>query len=217
MRTRVLIVTALLLGAAAAVAAANRREASVPRTSFAEFPLEIDGWRGGQDAKLPDDVLKVLGVDDYMVRAYLQPGSDREGVGLYIGYWASQRQGDTMHSPLNCLPGAGWEPVSHSMIPLPVPGDDSGAHGPLANRYIVQSGLDQQYILYWYQGHGRVVASEYWNKFYLVADAIRLNRTDGAIVRISATIGPAGEAAAEQQALRFAKIVIPHLPRFLPN
>jgi EpsI family protein len=216
MRTRVLIVTGLLLAAAAAVTAANRPERPVARTSFAEFPAEIGEWSLFKGEELSADVLKILGADDYLVRLYSAPAPDKALVGLYIGYWNSQRQGDTMHSPLNCLPGAGWEPVSQSMIPLPVPGNP-GAKGPLANRYIVEQGLLRQYVLYWYQSRGRVVASEYWNKFYLIGDAVRLNRTDGAIVRITTDIKEAGEAAAERQVLRFAEILIPLLPTYLPN
>jgi EpsI family protein len=217
MRTRVLIVLIVLLAAAGAVAATNRPERPVIRQSFDQFPNFIEGWSGKPQKPFSDEELKILGVDDYLVRAYFPPAPERGGVGLYIGFWGSQRQGDTIHSPLNCLPGAGWEPVSQSMVALPVPGDDA-AQGPLANRYVVEKGLERQYVLYWYQSHGRVVASEYWSKFYLVSDALRLNRTDGAIVRIIAPIDTAGgEAAAEQQALRFAKILIPLLPTYLPN
>jgi EpsI family protein len=217
MRTRVLIVVAVLLGAAAAVAAANRPEQPVARKTFAEFPLEVADWSGKQEPPFTDEILKVLGVDDYLVRAYFAAPPDRAGVGLYIGYWGSQRQGDTIHSPLNCLPGSGWEPVSQSTVALPSFGDGTGP-APLANRYVVQKGLDKQYVLYWYQSHGRVVASEYWSKFFLVADAVRLNRTDGAIVRIIVAIDQSGdETTAERTALRFAKVLIPQLPGYLPN
>jgi len=224
MRTRVLIVLVVLMAAAVGVAATNRPERPTLRRAFADFPTEIGEWRGIQQEQFSAEVLKILGTDDYMVRAYSLPDRngayllrDRPAVGLYIGYWASQRQGDTIHSPLNCLPGAGFEPVSQSMVTLPVPGDDS-AKGPLANRYVVEKGLERQYVLYWYQSHGRVVASEYWSKFFLVADAIRLNRTDGAIVRIIAPVDPSGdETSAEALAMRFARVLIPLLPAYLPN
>ena len=94
-----------------------------------------------------------------------------------------------------------------------------GAPDLVVNRYVVQKGIDRQLVIYWYQSHGRVVASEYWSKFYLVADAVRLNRTDGAIVRIIVPI--AGESAgaeqkAENTAVSFAKELLPKLQPFLP-
>ena len=94
-------------------------------------------------------------------------------VGLYAGYYRSQRQGDTIHSPQNCLPGAGWRPVSSATINLTSPGGSVPV-----NQYVIQKGLDQQVVLYWYQGRGRVVANEYANKALLMWDAATLQRTN---------------------------------------
>jgi EpsI family protein len=176
--------------------------------------MQIGEWRGIQDPPFSQAVLDVLRADDYLTRSYYT--SDHAVVGLYIGYWNSQRQGDTIHSPLNCLPGAGWEPVSQDRIRLP--GGPSGTNRTI-NRDMIQKGLDRQLVLYWYQSHGRVVASEYWSKFYLITDAVRMNRTDGAIVRVIAAVsgeGPAGEQRAEHDAMRFVNILLPQLDAFLP-
>ena len=106
-------------------------------------------------------------------------------IGLYIGYYKSQREGDTMHSPLNCLPGAGWAPESQSYLTIPVSTSPGAAPQPITvNRYLIRKGADRQLVLYWYQSHGRVVASEYSSKIFMVLDAIRTNRTDGALVRV---------------------------------
>jgi EpsI family protein len=157
----------------------------------------------------------VLGVDDYLTRIYFTEGR-REGAGLYIGYYQSQRQGDTMHSPLNCLPGAGWEPVSRSTLHVNVstPLKEIGI-----NRYLIQKGLDRQLVLYWYQSHGRVVASEYWGKFYLIKDAVQLNRTDGSMVRVIVPVSSeaGGEQHAEEVAVRFVQTIFPQLAEFLPS
>jgi EpsI family protein len=217
MRTRVIVVLAGLLVAAGAVARADRYELPPSRLSLAVFPMEIGDWRGSQAPPFAASVLQVLGLDDYLTRTYFTP--DHAGVGLYIGYWKSQRQGDTIHSPLNCLPGAGFEPVSQSIMRIPDPRNPAGPTVPI-NRYVVQKGLDRQLILYWYQSHGRIVASEYWSKFYLVTDAVRLNRSDGAIVRVIAPIAdstPEAEQRAERDALRFVKDLVPKLAGFLPN
>jgi len=158
----------------------------------------------------------VLGVDDFLVRSYIGP--NREAVGLYVGYWQSQRTGSTIHSPQNCLPGAGWEPVEQSIVNFIDPRRPTQAL--TANRYVVQKDLDRMLVLYWYQSHGRIVASEYWSKIYLVTDAVRLDRTDAAIVRLTLPItGPGAEAVAraESQALAFAGVLLPALEQFLPN
>ncbi len=218
MTRRLALVLAFLIVAIAGVAATNRPERIVARESLAAFPMTVNTWRGAPTAPFSDDVLAVLGVDDYLTRVYTEAGQPG-GVGLYIGYWNSQRQGDTIHSPLNCLPGAGWEPLAQNRIAVP----DSRAAGATPasiNHLIVMKGLERQLVLYWYQSHGRVVASEYWNKLYLISDAVRMNRSDGAIVRVTSPIlgeGPAAIDVAERDAVRFVQDLMPHLSPFLPN
>ena len=121
---------------------------------------------------------------DYLNRGYWEPGMNKALLGLYIGYFRSQRTGATIHSPKNCLPGAGWNPAQSSVYQLPL---DDGRKVPI-NLYLIRKGLESEVVLYWYQSHGRVVASEYWGKFYLVYDALRLNRTDAALVRITVPV-----------------------------
>jgi EpsI family protein len=205
------------MGSAGLVARADRTEPVAIRQTLDHFPMIIGEWHGFQQEPFTKQVLAVLGVDDYLVRAYLTP--DQSGVGLYIGYYESQRQGDTMHSPLNCLPGTGWEPVSKSTVHVDVAANVGGPPRPIEiNRYVVQKGVDKQLVLYWYQAHNRIVASEYWGKFYLVADAVRLNRTDGALVRVTVPVPDrdAQEASAEAVGIRFVKAMFPFLANYLP-
>ena len=164
-----------------------------------------------------DSALAVLGLNDYLIRNYVAP--DRSSVNLYIGYWASQRQGDTIHSPLNCLPGAGWEPLSQTIITVPDSRTPSAGLLPV-NRVVVQKGLDRDLVLYWYQSHGRIIASEYWSRFHLVVDAVHMNRTDGAIVRVVAQIPDdtrEAEQVAETHAVTFIKVLLPQLGPYLPE
>ncbi len=87
------------------------------------------------------------------------------------------------------------------------------------NRVVIQKGLDRSLVLYWYQTHGRVVASEYWGKVYTVLDAIRYNRTDAALVRVIAPVGEGGAEPllrAQHAAEAFAGDVFTELPKFLP-
>ena len=126
----------------------------------------------------------------------------------------SQSTGDTIHSPKNCLPGSGWTPMETSYLQVPLPG-----RPPLrVNRYVIAQGSARDLVLYWYQAHGRTTPSEYWARLYLVADAIRMNRTDGALVRIITPIAQ-GETTghAQERAIGFAQQVVPAIDNYIPN
>ena len=217
MLNRAIVLSVTLLCGAAAVVRANRPEQAPPRVTFDQFPSQLGPWTGQPLPPMENKVLKVLGVDDYLNRVYYRP--DRAAAGLYIGYYNSQRQGDSIHSPQNCLPGSGWEPLERSDLAIPV-ATAAGSQDISVNRYLIQKGVDRQLVLYWYQSHGRVVASEYWSKFFLVRDAVRLNRTDAALVRVVVPIAggdDSGEGRAERQAVDFVKALFPQLPQYLPS
>jgi len=217
MRLRIAIVSIVLAAAAIAVARAERQEETPLRASFTGFPMQIGEWRGAVRPPLTEKVLAVLGLDDYMVRLYRR--GEKDYADLYVGYWKSQRQGDTMHSPQNCLPGAGWEPVSQSLLTMPDPRNPNGP--PLSlNRILIQKGIERQLVLYWYQGRGRVIGSEYMSKLYLMWDAAWKNRTDAAIVRIVVPVNGTSKAAeedGEKAALAFVAGLLPALNSFLPD
>jgi EpsI family protein len=213
---RAVALCAILVATTVFLANARRAEVAVTRTAFAHFPMTIGGWDATNAPPLDNDVLRVLGVDDYLSRIYYK--GNQAAVGFYMGFYGSQRQGDTIHSPLNCLPGAGWEPVSQGR--LTIANVDGQGRDITVNRYLIQKGLDRQLVLYWYQSHGRVVASEYFSKAYLMHDAIRLNRTDGSMVRVIAPVAAndaAGDADAERVAEEFVRLVFPLLPAYLPE
>ena len=185
-------------------------EAHVERKELKDFPQSIGAWqKTGNDQILDDETLKVLRASDYLLRNFRSP--DGQVVNLYVGYYASQRSGATYHSPLNCLPGSGWtlsEP-GKAMVTLP---DGSGF---IANKYVIQNGEYRSMMIYWYQGRGRNVASEYWGKVYTVFDSVRLRRSDGAMVRVTVPVGNS-EAAAEKTAIQFASTASSVLPEFVP-
>ena len=214
---RAVVVFVCLLFAGGVVARADRFEVPPDRSTLAGFPMALGTWQGVVLPPFSPSALAVLGLNDYLTRNYLEP--DRAGVNLYIGYWESQRQGDTIHSPLNCLPGAGWEPLSQTIISVPDARGPVGAAIPV-NRVVVQKGLDRDMVLYWYQSHGRIIASEYSSRFYLAVDAVRLNRTDGAIVRIVVPItgdSPEAEQQAQEAGVRFIDALLPVLSPYLPS
>ena len=217
---RITILTICLTLGAVFVAKASRTEQVPPRESLSELPYSLGKWTGREATPFEPEILAVLGVDEYVNRVY-SSGRTAGYAGLYIGYYQSQRQGDTIHSPLNCLPGSGWEPLSRTYLPVAVsvraglPPEEV-----TINRYVIRKGLERQVVLYWYQSHGRVVANEYRSKVLMVYDAVRLNRTDAALVRVVTPmvgIGPDAEKHATDEAVDFVRAMFPMLDRYLPS
>jgi EpsI family protein len=186
-------------------------EARVSRKELKDFPKQIGTWKqSGSDEQFDNQTLAVLRSSDYLLRSYR--GADGRVVNFYVGYYASQRDGATYHSPLNCLPGAGWvmnEPGTITITP-------EGRDPFVANRYLIQNGLHKELLIYWYQGRGRAIASEYWGKIYTVVDSVRLRRSDGAMVRIMTPVD-----GSESKALQAATDLAAHsstlLPEFVPD
>ena len=218
MVTRLLVTSFVLLGSAGYVAHATVTEVVPPRSSMATLPTRVGVWEGRPAPTMSAKVIAVLGVDDYIDREYMS--RTEPYVGLYVGFYKSQRQGDTMHSPLNCLPGAGWLPVKQDRATIPVTGSDGTPRDVTVNQFVIQKGLERLMVLYWYQSHGRVIASEYKSKLFMVYDAMRLNRTDAAMVRVITPIAgsaPGDEAAAAARARTFVQELFPSLANVLPS
>lgn len=205
---RILAVSAILALTGGFLLHASRPERVPLIEPLVAIPLTVGKWQGRDDAPMEPQILKVLGVDDYISRLYV---SGAGAASLYVGFYKSQRQGDAIHSPMNCLPGAGWNPSSKGYLNIQT--EDGKIN---VNRVVIQKGIQKQMVLYWYQSHGRVVASEYSAKIFAVLDALRTNRTDAALVRV---ITPAGaeEGAAEARVVDFVQRVFPYLVRFLPS
>jgi len=196
----------LLLALTVAFHSVSHGESIPLRRQLAYFPQTIGNWQG-QDVPL-DSRADALKADDVLTRTYA--AAHDLPIALYIAYFQSQRQGQTIHSPKNCLPGSGWTAVESRRETIEL---NDGAQVNL-NRYVVQDGDERQLVLYWYQSHGKTVASEYKAKVDLVVDAIRLNRTDGALVRVSL---PLQGAESEKQARDFLAQVYPLLKDYIPQ
>ena len=207
------LMLAVLLGASTGMAYLSHGEATPPAKPLSEFPAKMGPYASVIEWPLDKQTLDVLKVTDYLNRGYWSPEMGKDLLGLYIGYFRTQRQGATIHSPKNCLPGAGWNPAVSSIYQLPL---DDGRKVPV-NLYVLRRGLDEEVVLYWYQSHGRIIASEYWGKFYLVYDAMRLNRTDAALVRITVPVRNGDEAAAENRAFAFAKTITNNIDQVIPR
>lgn len=210
-RLRSLWPVLLLCSAALFLRTHSHAEVLPPHQELGAFPERIGVW-SGTDITIPRADLDVLGPGNFLERRYSAP--DRPDVDLFIAYFAAQTTGDQIHSPKHCLPGSGWSPFYSTVVHVP------WAKGQVlnANYYALQLGSDREVVLYWFQSHGRTVASEYWEKFYLVADALRMNRTDGALVRVITGLADQETLArGEHRALAFATEILPLLGNYIPR
>jgi len=199
--SRGVVLLLILAAAALAVRPAQSRTADV--SAMADLPYAIGDWQGVDDRSLDADTAAQLGADAYLTRTYsAAAGSD---VGLYVAYYASQRPGVSIHSPLHCLPGTGWEPVEVTTVPIA-----AGA----VRRVTMQKNLDRVMVIYWYQMHGRTVASEVRSKVYGLFDRVRSGRSEAALVRIAVPID-GDERAAAARGLSFANDLLPRLAPLL--
>ena len=206
---RLWITAGLLIGSFVLLHSVSHGETVVPHQPLRELPYTLGSWTGTEQP-LEGRIVQAVGVSDYTNRIY--SGQQVGPAQLYVGYYASQRTGDTIHSPKNCLPGAGWDPVQSGYTKISVP----GGRQIVVNEYVIQQGLDKELVFYWYQDRGRVIASEYSAKFWMVADAISRNRTDGALVRLVTPLGDS-EVDARARLVNFTQILFPHLENVLPN
>ena len=209
--TRALAAIALLVAAGLLVQARGSLEVVPQPAPLGALPTVLGAWHG-VDVGIDPEVSEILGTGEFLSRVYRQPA--RPYIDLFIAYFPSQRAGDTIHVPKNCLPGSGWTPIESSRTRLPLAGT-----APIdANRYVIAKGKERDLVLYWYQAHGRTVASEYWAKYYLVADSIRLRRSDGALVRLVTPMLPNENIEdAQARAMTLLEPMAPQLPRFLPD
>ena len=208
---RVVVAACLLLGALLVLQFRSTGEAVPIRKSFDTFPSTIATWQERQSNNLDVETVNLLKVNDYVMRRY----TDRDGrtLWLYIGYWATQRKGAQIHSPRNCLPGGGWEPIEASRLVVALPAPYAAVE---VNRYLIQKDRDQQVVLYWYQSQGKAVAGELDAKIQMVRTAITRNRTDGALVRVSApVIGNVAETT--DSLVRYVQAMYPVLAQYLPE
>ena len=181
------------------------------RLTFAAFPMNVGTW-AGRSYPMEEEYVKALRFDDYLLADYRGPGD--APINFYVAYYQSQRKGQSAHSPRTCIPGGGWEITSFEEKKVgQVTGD------PLTvNRAVIQKGTDKQVVYYWFQQRGRILTNEYLVKFYLFWDALIKNRTDGALVRLTAPVPKGGsDADVDGRLVDFANEVNPLLARYIPD
>lgn len=189
----------------------QRGEVAVERRALSEIPATLGDWhQKGAEIRFDDSTEKVLRTTDYTMREYVS--ADNRIANLYVGYYASQRAGATYHSPQNCLPGAGWEMNQPQIIEVKTASGKTFT----ANKFIVENGIYREVLIYWYEGRGRRVASEYSDKIFTVFDSVWRRRTDGAMVRVMTSVGDS-EIRATESASDLAARIADSLPAFVPD
>lgn len=207
----VIVLGAILLGGLLVNGWSYLGEAHVDRKPLKDFPQQLGNWtQKGSDTQLDAATLEVLRASDYLLRDYRR--TDGLVGNFYVGYYATQRDGATYHSPLNCLPGSGWNLTEPGKITITRP-DGSSFN---ANKYVIQNGSQRQAMIYWYQGRGRAVASEYWGKVYTVIDSVRLRRSDAAMVRVTLPV-TGSQSDALNAAAELAGIATGRMGEFVPD
>jgi EpsI family protein len=214
---RLLPAVLMAIGIALVQSAERQQVVQLPRP-LRTMPLELTGVRGDERV-VSEQEREVAGVSDYVFRIFRKDSVNAFSV--YVGYYESQATGKTIHSPRNCLPGAGWQTVEAGTRELAM-----GQSPVKVNRYILANGSAQALVYYWYQGRGRVAHSEYAVKWDLLRDAATIGRTEEALVRIMVPIQPSrastGEdwrrrvAEAEALATTVATELLPHVAAVLP-
>lgn len=196
------VASLILVGTLGLMQSLSHGELILAKKPFSEFPMVLANRWQGKELPLEEKVLDILKVSDYLMRIYNPTASSSEvtqttplaPISLYIGYYESQKSGATYHSPKNCLPGAGWSFADTSMASIPIA---HGGQSILINKVLIQKGDNKQLVLYWYHDRGRVIASEYWAKGYMIWDSMTNNRTDGSLVRIIVPVSGTTEEAFE--------------------
>jgi EpsI family protein len=206
------VLTIFLLLQAAAFYGFSRDEVLPLNRPLDTFPRQLGSWAMHEEGVIEKEVRDSLKADELLNRSYISSGSEPAAVHLFVAYFKSQRTGRTPHSPRNCLPGSGWVPSVSDTVEIPISGRD-----PIeVNRYIVQKGAVKSLVLYWYQSRDRVVAREYKAKLFVMADALRYNRTDTALVRVVVPIVDEDRAAAEKAGTAFIQSFFKPLREHFP-
>jgi EpsI family protein len=216
MKTRLFVVALLLAASGVAVRTVGHGEPVALRRPFWQFPNQLGEWHG-QDIRLTQRIETKVGVSSYLYKTFFVPDRTTPPVQLYVGFYESQKHGEVVHSPKNCLPGNGWFIAKRDNMTLSVP-----PYQPFdVNKFVITNGLERQVVLYWYQqGGGRVETNEYLGRVHLVLDALTKKRTDAALIRVIAPTADNDTASVEastQQAVAFLKLAYPELMKFLPH
>ncbi len=184
------------------------------RDPFALYPRQVGEW-SGVFSMLDPDIERVLAATDYLDATY-HAQAESAPVNLFMAYYGKQTEGSGIHSPEVCLPAGGWEIYSFGTKTLDMAGTGYGSFQ--VNRAVIQQGLSQQLVYYWFEQRGKRLTNDFKAKLSVVYDSIVMDRTDGALVRyITPMLTGEPEGAADARLERFMRESLPKLPRFVPQ
>lgn len=206
-----LVAIAMIFFTGLLIRGVNLTEEIPPKKPFDSFPMEIGEW-SGEKGRFDERIYDALGVDDSILGSYRTSQGDL--VQLYVGYYHSQKKGDLIHSPKNCMPGSGWNITEFSVEEV---GGEESADTFKAIKLLIENGGEQQVVLYWFQSRGRIISSEYMQKIYLVIDSIFKRRTDGSFVRLISPVQDGNLDATTQKMKVFAHDLAPYLHAYIPS
>lgn len=206
---KTLVIIAVMICTAFLTGFVRQSERVPPIKPFSEFPVQIGKWQGDR-GELDQRIYNILGVEDYILVNFRN--EKKNTVNLYVGYYQSQSQGDIIHSPKNCLPGGGWNILETSTLDIPL---KTGSKIKVI-KLLIEKGADKQVVLYWFQSRGRIIASEYMQKIWLVVDSILRHRTDGSFVRLICPVIN-GETTSVRSLKDFARELYPVLVEHIPS
>lgn len=211
---------AYVAAAIVAVAAVTSQTVSPPPTLIPErqtlstFPLQIGDFHGREQV-VEDIYLDQLRLSDYLMSRFAR-ATDPIPVELWIAYYDSQSKGASVHSPQACLPGGGWriESFEQQEIANVLPDGRSIT----VNRVEIALGEERQLVYYWFAQRGKVLTSEIMVKWMIFWDGLTLNRTDGALVRMTTYVGDKSQLPeAEARLQDFLRAADPKLHYYLPG
>jgi EpsI family protein len=203
---RLIAATAIVLATGVAARGA-RRPAPHQGPPLASVPYTFAAWRGQEAPPLDAETTRLLGADAYLNRTYIAAAA--APVGLYVAYYADQRPGVSLHSPLHCLPGTGWETLDVRTVGVPFEANGSGA----VRQLLIRRHAERAVVLYWYAIHDRMIASEVQSKLWLIHDGLRFQRSDAALVRLVVPAGDGDVRPAAAHAFAFMRDLVPYLQR----
>ena len=211
-RTSLVTVSAILILQTTVFYMMPRDERTPGNPDLAALPNQLASWRMVQESEVEQEVMEVLKADKTLSRMYVDESN--RTANLFVAFFRTQRAGVSPHSPKVCLPGSGWVPVNSMVLALGVPGMENPIE---INRYTIAKGDQKSVVLYWYQSHNRIVASEYAAKLYTMLDSIRYRRSDTSLIRVVVPVTDGKEIEAQATAEQFVRSFFDPLRKQLPT
>lgn len=189
-----------------------------PARPLAELPKNIGRYRFFRDLPLASAALDVAGVDAFIQRDYVDPGSGKHML-LYVGYWGRENQG-MGHGPEVCYPAVGWN-VETAATERTVRFRDTERSAPIVmalHRFVrtEPEGLKKRAVGFLTAASGEYQPSSrrvFWHR------PGRLHRGGHylAHIQVSCPVVTDTWEQDESEIVAFIEALLPHLSKYLPR